>query len=347
MGAVKNTINLEHEIPFDQYSRQYQVHAILDTVRKKNERLNILDVGGHKGRTEDFLVDDDVTVMDLYTIKKKNYVKGSALDMPFVDKSFDYVVSFDVLEHIPSEKRKKFFDECFRVARKGVIVCAPHKTNMNEAAEKSLNALYKRMHGKQHQWLKEHIEYGIPDFDIFDTYAQSKKFFTARFRSNKTHIWLSMQQAIFVNSKFPIASETIMKMNEYYNNHFPFDGAVVENETYRLILCCFRSEEDMKKVAATVNIKTKLISPEQEADVYDVIANYFLTLTEKTNMLAENYKELHAFEKKRADKLQRHNEALLNELYVTTAKLDKIKNSIYYKTYRLIKGSKNTHEENN
>jgi SAM-dependent methyltransferase len=52
--------------------------------------------------------------------------KGSVLEMPFENESFDVVVSFETIEHIVEQER--FLDECVRVLRRGgIFVCStPH-----------------------------------------------------------------------------------------------------------------------------------------------------------------------------------------------------------------------------
>lgn len=56
-----------------------------------------------------------------YKNKNLNYLKGSALKIPFKDKSFDMVLSFDVLEHI--ENQEKAVLEMIRVLKpKGKIL---------------------------------------------------------------------------------------------------------------------------------------------------------------------------------------------------------------------------------
>ena len=50
--------------------------------------------------------------------KKAKFVVGQATELPFQDDEFDFVISFAVLHHIPSEKfRKKFFEEIKRVSK--------------------------------------------------------------------------------------------------------------------------------------------------------------------------------------------------------------------------------------
>jgi len=313
---------LEEVIPFDQFSRQYQVSVILDTLRVEDNPLKLLDVGGYKGHTADFLHKDDVTVMDLYRVKDENYVHGSALDMPFEDNSFDYVLSFDVLEHIPSGLRNKFFDECSRVAKLGVIICAPNKTVANERAEASLNDLHIKLHGKPHRWLKEHIEYVIPDFKALEKYAKSKRYKTVRFHSNKVQLWVPMQQAIFMNSKYPLAAEQLTEINRFYNRNLKYDGGGFAESAYRSILCCLISGADVVKLQKLEALE-RPIDPSTEISLFEKIADYNASLIAKQNNLANDYKELHAHEKTRADTLQKNGEELWQRVNDLDAELGK------------------------
>lgn len=316
---------LESQVPFDQFSRQYQANAIINGLRPKGQKLTILDVGGYKGRTADFLPEDTVTILDLYDVKDKNYVQGSALEMPFEDKSFDYVLSFDVLEHIPAGQRQRFFDECNRVAKFGVVICAPHKTPANERAEAGLNDLYKHLHDKPHEWLREHIEYGIPDFAKLEAYVNKKGLHTARFYSNKVQLWTAMQTAIFINSRYPLAAEELTKVNQFYNQNFRYDGGGSPEASYRLILCCLRNKSDATAIAKQLSRHNEPIDPELEVKLYERIANLNALLTQKTDSLAQDYKKLYEHELKRATILQANNEGLLSDV----AKLEEQINKSY------------------
>ena len=69
----------------------------------------------------------EVSEKDLETVlqnlKDDKYLfkVGSALNIPFENESFDTVVSFEVLEHIPKNTENKMFSEVNRVLRKGGI----------------------------------------------------------------------------------------------------------------------------------------------------------------------------------------------------------------------------------
>ena len=50
------------------------------------------------------------------------------LDLPFEDRSMDYVHSSAVWEHVGnSENQQQMLDECLRVARKGVFLTTPNR----------------------------------------------------------------------------------------------------------------------------------------------------------------------------------------------------------------------------
>jgi hypothetical protein len=287
---------------------------MLDCLRSPGRPLSILDVGGYKGRTADFLSADTVTVLDLFDISEENYVKGSALAMPFNDASFDYVLSFDVLEHIPQDKREQFFTECNRVAIHGFMICAPHKTAANQAAEQSLNELYTLLHGKPHRWLAEHIEYGIPDFDMFIAQEKEAKLNCIEFYSNKVQLWMAMQQAIFLNSAYPIASEALITTNTFYNKYFKYDGGGSKDSSYRIILCCLREKAHRDVLAKNLGNLNLPIDPLLEIKLYDVLHAYNQTLSKKLHAETVDYKALYEHTLSRAEQLQANGEELWSKI---------------------------------
>jgi cyclopropane fatty-acyl-phospholipid synthase-like methyltransferase len=93
----------------------------------------------------------------------RDYVQCSALSMPFADKTFDIVMSCDVLEHIPKEDRTTFIKETARVTKDLVIIAAPFNLAGVREQEISANKYYKDMQGEDHRWLLEHLLDELPN----------------------------------------------------------------------------------------------------------------------------------------------------------------------------------------
>src|SRR5438874_325594 len=100
------------ELPFDQFSRQSRARQLLDSLRREKETFTVLDVGGYKCVTKQFHPGDKVTILDVFDVEEDDYIKGDGTAMDLDDNSYDFVVSFDVFEHIPRNKREVFVAEC-------------------------------------------------------------------------------------------------------------------------------------------------------------------------------------------------------------------------------------------
>jgi len=151
---------------------------IVDFLRKnKLEGEKILEVGGGDIGISRF-IEDKITICDIgfsENVHKNVYpVVGDARNLPFDDNSFEYVVSSDMLEHISKEDREKVVSEMIRVAKKFVLFGFPSGEKSHEYEKKIFN-LGKRIFGREHKWLKEHVENGIPnDFEV-SKYLKDKK----------------------------------------------------------------------------------------------------------------------------------------------------------------------------
>lgn len=56
-------------------------------------------------------------------INKSNYIESPIWNMPFVDNSFDFVFSVDVLEHLPPELVEQSIKEIYRITSIETIHC--------------------------------------------------------------------------------------------------------------------------------------------------------------------------------------------------------------------------------
>lgn len=92
--------------------------------------------------------------------------------LPFPDLSFDYVLSVDMLEHVPRERRQAFVAEMLRVARRRVFIAVPCGEKA-EAQDRELDALFTRLRGEPYVYLREHVERGLPSPEDMDGYIRN------------------------------------------------------------------------------------------------------------------------------------------------------------------------------
>jgi len=135
----------------------YERHSIISSIL--SESKSVLDVGGNASIAQMFLSDCKVISIN---IDNSGDIRYDGKVLPFADNTFDAVVSIDVLEHVHPFNRKFLIEEIFRVAKKDVIFCFPLGTQIHRDIEIELNNLWRQVFGKDHRFLKEHIENGLP-----------------------------------------------------------------------------------------------------------------------------------------------------------------------------------------
>lgn len=138
------------QIPFDAYERNRKIAGLL------RDGESVLDVGGGVTGIKLF-TDNPVTIVDL----EVGDIKVDARDLKLKSRSYDVVVSIDVLEHIPAADRKKFVKNLIRIARSKVIVSAPHGGALHIKAEKNM-LRYLAARGRKDFFLEQHVENGLP-----------------------------------------------------------------------------------------------------------------------------------------------------------------------------------------
>lgn len=304
---IKELLNL----PFDQFSRQFIAYRAVSALREKKQ-LSILDVGGHGGKTREFLPGDMVTVVDLYDVDEPGYIKADALDLPFEDNEFDVVMSFDVLEHIPGDKRERFLNESLRVSKGSLILAAPFYSKAVAQSEFALNYYYKNRTGEPHQWLSEHIEYRLPKMEEVEGFFNKKKLEYTAINSNNLDNWTWLQFVILMTASGDTSSDYIEQLYRFYNSHLNTLDDHGDN-SYRKVYVVspnkvpgvlnneFRSDEtweDQLKLREIIfqhldgmrnNLKHNLIS--EELNWYRTTN---LRLSADSRALAENLRQLQA-----------------------------------------------------
>jgi Methyltransferase domain len=95
------------------------------TCDRSHQHSNYLEAWyPHKSKIIAVGVEDASFLEQIYTGIK--FVRGSGLQLPFTDRSFDIVHSSAVLEHVGSaDEQARFLSELWRVARRGIFVTTP------------------------------------------------------------------------------------------------------------------------------------------------------------------------------------------------------------------------------
>ena len=136
----------------DTYERHHWTVKLLGRVRPGE---TVLDVGGERmlARFAPRLV-----VRDLNVAGPDAKPEGAAAP---VDRSFDYAVSLDTLEHVPRPERERHLRELMRVARRRVVFCAPIGQPEVERFQRALLAAG-TLDPASLQYVREHLEHGLP-----------------------------------------------------------------------------------------------------------------------------------------------------------------------------------------
>lgn len=138
-----------------------------------------------------------------------NRIKGSASPLPFRKNSYDVVISVDVLEHIPRGDRQEAIFEMLRVASKLAIIVVP-TGELSEKQDKELDLRWQKIFNTHYQFLKEHVQNGLPKVDEIlvsidkakrrlgkKAVVKSKPIFNLRVRKILMKFWISKNKYLY------------------------------------------------------------------------------------------------------------------------------------------------------
>ncbi|MGD0047380.1 MAG: methyltransferase domain-containing protein [Bryobacteraceae bacterium] len=122
----------------------------------------------------------------------KDYTVGSALSLPFADRSFEFVLAADTLEHIPATGRQSFLHELLRVARGAVLLSFPFRTPLNEACERLVYRYIQMRKQVELPALREHLELGLPEIETVHQWVEETGLPFRIWNHGNTMLWLRM-----------------------------------------------------------------------------------------------------------------------------------------------------------
>lgn len=138
VGRLRERLLLQLK-PLHRRMRGQKIDLFLDFAGDAQFRTRLLDVGGGPGADGEFVrlyaQFAEVVVVNLYTHVMAaphgtllHRIVANGCDLPFESRSFDWVFSNAVIEHVGEWKeQKRFADEIRRVAAKGYFVTTPNK----------------------------------------------------------------------------------------------------------------------------------------------------------------------------------------------------------------------------
>ncbi|MEI8344864.1 MAG: class I SAM-dependent methyltransferase [Candidatus Omnitrophota bacterium] len=152
--------------------------VIRELRKRPKEYANILEVGsGSMGLTR--YTKRQIVGVDLSTqgprFENMCLVRADASALPFADRSFDLVVSTDVLEHLPQDVRRRAVKELLRVANKKIFLGFPSGVVALRWEKKVFDRFQKKTiewrgtakgledYRSRFWYLGEHAQCGLPD----------------------------------------------------------------------------------------------------------------------------------------------------------------------------------------
>ena len=233
MKQEKENVGVEiTETSFDLYTRYFLIARLADQVRTKTP-MRILDVGGTGGLLRSFLKEDEIVVMDTLS-SSPDSILGDITHAPFESQSFDLVISSDVYEHIPSEKRAGAISEMLRLSENFVILGAPFYSPEVAEAEATANNFWLKATGEPHRWLREHIENKLPHENELESLLKKSGYEFYKLRTNNLPTWLMHTLFSFYAQRYQIPQDKIAEVWRFYNENFA-DLGDFEEPTYRKI----------------------------------------------------------------------------------------------------------------
>ncbi len=169
-------------------------------------------------------------------------VKADATALPFADKSFDYVLCIEVLEHVPPEFRTAVVAELCRVAKRRVIISHPFG-NWARAADRIHYWQYSLLQllGKERPWwLNEHVKYPLPDPAVY--MPESARQFNIVIRGQEN--WFAHNPIVFFGNLKAVARRVRKSFDKDPQKYFRRLRLVEFPPYYRIVIVMDRVTEN-------------------------------------------------------------------------------------------------------
>lgn len=222
---------MNHDVWYSKFSPDlFSRYFILKEIQKHifgQKEIDILDVGGKDNALWAFLADENLpynlTALDILPADERTkdykYIQGDATQMDFADNTYDCVISTDVLEHIPPEKKANFINECIRVAKDLIIIAAPFDSPITDYVEHSVNNFYKSFTNKDYIWLQEHFEVHKPKRELIENIIKEKELTFSLLENNNLENWILFLPLNFLPMGVEVDQHSVEEINTFFNEN--------------------------------------------------------------------------------------------------------------------------------
>lgn len=236
------------DISFDQYQRYETISRLIEYHRKSPEQhFDILELGANEHKDMAlFMPNDRILFTDIYLTSTMeadpDFQMADGTDLPFEDRSFDFVAAADVFEHIPPEKRTQFLSEAYRVARIGVLLSFPHDSPDVIGAENRVNEYYKAFTGEDFIWLKEHRDNSLPVLEEVNKCLDRLGGGYFSFCHGDIRVWEKMWYSNFDALLSPNAQGFHQELYSFYNNSIYLSD--ISDNCYRVFYVISKKDDN-------------------------------------------------------------------------------------------------------
>lgn len=249
---------------FDQFQRYKTVQIIVDNIKRHTglKKVSVLEIGSNgQCNLEEMLPQEKIQYSNLTIPEVRmgddRFIALDGTDMPEVETdAYDVVVALDVFEHVPEERRERFLKETNRVAKYMTILCFPFANGQNESTEQRVNNYYKAIYGKNHIWLEEHIENGLPNRREVKEILEKEHIPYGSFEHGDIIIWEEWMKVLFGSYDIPGVLPYLESVEEYYEqNIYPHD---VGEDNYRVFLMLSKQDGLAQKMEEEIKERFKI-----------------------------------------------------------------------------------------
>ncbi|MCK4649345.1 ATP-binding cassette domain-containing protein [bacterium] len=227
----------KYQLPFDVFQRYKMAEEIINQLRT-SKRLKILTLGENADDFSLFLPKDEIYTLNRKSIKKR---------LPFEDDFFDFAVSLDLIEHLPSKRREQFVSEKLRVSKDCLILGAPFENKNVKLADRILYDFLHSRYGIKYRFLQEHFRYGLPKLEEIYKFLDKRGLEYITLPNGYLYRWLFMILVHFTIEGVKGSFEVAPQIREFYNrNYYLYDNR--EPSYRKVILVSKKKRANLKPI---------------------------------------------------------------------------------------------------